>query len=76
MMSMKRPGVKPAAAMNRPAAMASGSAKGKMPAMKGKMPAMKKGGKVGGSYRKAADGVASKGKTKAKMVAMRMGGKC
>lgn len=69
MMSMKRPGVKPAAAMNRPAAMASGSAKGKMPAMK-------KGGKVGGSYRKAADGVASKGKTKAKVVKMRYGGEC
>ena len=30
----------------------------------------------GGVYRKAADGVASKGKTKGKMVAMRMGGKC
>ena len=41
---------------------------------------MKKGGKVkakgGSSYRKAADGVASKGKTKAKMVKMAMGGKC
>ena len=43
---------------------------------------MKKGSKVhkysggGGVFRKAADGVASKGKTKGKMVAMRMGGKC
>ena len=43
---------------------------------------MKKGGKVkskakgGSSYRKAADGVAHKGKTKAKMVKMRMGGEC
>jgi hypothetical protein len=39
---------------------------------------MKKGGmaKSGGSYRKAADGVASKGKTKGKMVKMRYGGEC
>ena len=39
---------------------------------------MKKGGvaKSGGSYRKAADGVATKGKTKGKMVKMRMGGSC
>ena len=43
---------------------------------------MNKGGKVkskakgGSSYRKAADGVAHKGKTKAKMVKMRMGGEC
>jgi hypothetical protein len=39
---------------------------------------MKKGGKVkgGSSYRKAADGVAHKGKTKAKMTKMRMGGMC
>ena len=43
---------------------------------------MKKGGKVkskakgGSSYRKAADGVAHKGKTKGKMVKMAMGGKC
>ena len=43
---------------------------------------MKKGGKVkkyaeGGSvYRKGADGVAHKGKTKGKMVKMAMGGKC
>ena len=35
-----------------------------------------KGGKTGGSYRKAADGVASKGKTKTKMVKMAYGGKC
>ena len=35
-----------------------------------------KGGKTGGSYRKAADGVAHKGKTKGKMVKMNMGGKC
>ena len=39
---------------------------------------MKKGGaaKSGGSYRKAADGVAHKGKTKGKMVKMRYGGEC
>jgi hypothetical protein len=39
---------------------------------------MKKGGmaKSGGSYRKAADGVAHKGKTKGKMVKMRYGGAC
>ena len=30
----------------------------------------------GGSFRSAADGVASKGKTKGKMVKMAMGGKC
>jgi hypothetical protein len=39
---------------------------------------MKKGGmaKSDGSYRKAADGVASKGKTKGKMVKMNKGGYC
>jgi len=37
---------------------------------------MKKGGSVGGSYRKAADGVAHKGKTKGKIVKMNYGGKC
>jgi hypothetical protein len=39
---------------------------------------MKKGGmaKSGGSYRKAADGVAHKGKTKGKMVKMMRGGYC
>jgi hypothetical protein len=39
---------------------------------------MKKGGmaKSGGSFRKAADGVASKGKTKVKMVKMNKGGYC
>ncbi len=36
---------------------------------------MKKGG-MAGSYRKAADGVASKGKTKGKMIKMAMGGSC
>jgi len=36
---------------------------------------MAKGGMTG-SYRRAADGIASKGKTKAKMVKMRMGGSC
>ena len=43
-----------------------------------KPPGMKKGGmaKSGGSYRKAADGVASKGKTKGKMVKMNKGGYC
>ena len=37
---------------------------------------MKKGGMAGGSYRKAADGIASKGKTKGKQVKMAYGGKC
>lgn len=39
---------------------------------------MKKGGmaKSGGSFRKAADGVAHKGKTKGKMVKMNKGGYC
>ena len=36
---------------------------------------MKKGGSVG-SFRRAADGIASKGKTKGKMVKMRYGGEC
>jgi hypothetical protein len=46
------------------------------------MAGMKNGGKVkskakgGSSYRKAADGVAHKGKTKAKVVKMAYGGKC
>ena len=35
-----------------------------------------KGGKTGGSYRKAADGIATKGKTKGKQIKMRMGGEC
>jgi hypothetical protein len=37
-----------------------------------------KGGmaKSGGSYRKAADGIASKGKTKGKMIKMMKGGYC
>lgn len=34
------------------------------------------GGSTGGSFRRAADGIASKGKTKGKMVKMRYGGKC
>ena len=34
------------------------------------------GGSVGGSYRKGADGIASKGKTKGKVVKMAYGGKC
>lgn len=39
--------------------------------------AMMKGYKEGGSvYRKGADGVAHKGKTKGKMVKMRYGGEC
>lgn len=42
-----------------------------------KVKGMKKGGKSGGSYRKAADGpVVKKGKTKGKQVKMAMGGKC
>jgi len=36
----------------------------------------KKGGKVSGPYRKAADGIAVKGKTKGKEIKMRMGGSC
>jgi len=36
----------------------------------------KEGGSVGGSYRRAADGVASKGKTKGKMIKMNKGGYC
>jgi hypothetical protein len=43
-------------------------------------PVYKKGGSVkkmaGGSASKRADGIASKGKTKGKMIKMRMGGKC
>ena len=34
------------------------------------------GGGMTGSYRKTADGIAHKGKTKGKMVKMRMGGSC
>lgn len=42
-----------------------------------KVKGMKKGGKSGGSYRKAADGpIVKKGKTKGKQVRMAMGGKC
>jgi hypothetical protein len=37
---------------------------------------MKKGGKVGSSASKRADGIAHKGKTKGKMIAMKKGGKC
>jgi hypothetical protein len=40
------------------------------------MVGMKKGGSVGGSFRRVADGIASKGKTKGKMVKMRYGGEC
>jgi hypothetical protein len=43
------------------------------------MPGMKKGVKKmsgGGSFRSAADGVATKGKTKGKMIKMAYGGKC
>ena len=36
---------------------------------------MKKGG-MASSYRRVADGIASKGKTKGKQVKMRMGGAC
>ena len=34
------------------------------------------GGGMTGSFRRAADGVASKGKTKGKQIKMRMGGAC
>ena len=46
--------------------------------MQNRTTTMAKGGmaKSGGSFRKAADGVASKGKTKGKMVKMNYGGKC
>jgi hypothetical protein len=51
-----------------------------MPGMKPipEEPMYKKGGKVksGSSASKRADGVATKGKTKGKMVKMRMGGSC
>jgi len=52
--------------------------RGDMADKAGRAMPMKKGGKVksGGSYRKAADGVAHKGKTKGKMVKMAYGGKC
>ena len=58
--------------------------RGDMSDKMGRAMGMKKGGKVkskakgkgGSSYRKAADGVAHKGKTKARMVKMAMGGKC
>ena len=56
--------------------------RGDMSDRMGRAMGMKKGGKVkskakgGSSYRKAADGVAHKGKTKARMVKMAMGGKC
>jgi len=58
------------------------SMRGDMADKMGRAMGMKKGGKVkskakgGSSYRKAADGVAHKGKTNAKMVKMAMGGKC
>jgi hypothetical protein len=54
----------------------------KVPKMQGEGPVQQrntrfaKGGSVGGSYRRAADGIASKGKTKGKMVRMNYGGKC
>lgn len=40
------------------------------------MKKMAGGGSTGGSFRRAADGIASKGKTKGKMVRMAYGGKC
>jgi len=54
----------------------------KMKDKMGRAMGMKKGGKVkskakgGSSYRKAADGVAHKGKTKGKMIKMAYGGMC
>ena len=45
-------------------------------AKKGGVIKSKSKAKGGSSYRKAAGGVAHKGKTKAKMVKMAMGGKC
>ena len=55
-------------------------AKGSMPAALAKhaaKPASKAhAGLKGGGYVKAADGVATKGKTKAKQVTMKNGGKC
>ena len=59
----------------RPAAPSGGAAApaGGMGAAGGTQAMMRKGG-MAGSYRKAADGVAHKGKTKAHMVKMREGG--
>ena len=48
-------------------------------AMPGDMMGMKKGGMkkmAAGGYTSAADGVATKGKTKAKQIVMKKGGKC
>jgi len=45
---------------------------------KAEMMGMKKGGKAyaAGGYTRAADGIAQKGKTKAKQITMKYGGKC
>jgi hypothetical protein len=67
---------------NAPRKAASAAFKERIAAARARRGGMKSGGSVkkyaeGGSvYRKAADGVAHKGKTKAKMVKMAMGGKC
>lgn len=52
--------------------------KHEMAEMRGMKKGVKKmaGGGMTGSYRRAADGIASKGKTKAKMVKMNKGGYC
>ena len=53
--------------------------KHEMAEMRGMKKGMKKmsgGGSTGGSYRRAADGIASKGKTKGKQVRMYGGGMC
>jgi len=69
------PAPRPAAPAPRPAAPSGGAAApaGGMGAAGGTQAMMRKGG-MAGSYRKAADGVAHKGKTKAHMVKMREGG--
>jgi len=77
---MKKKGVKKMAMGGEPAPLPFSSYK--VPKMQGEGPVQQrntrfaKGGSVGGSYRKAADGIASKGKTKGKMVRMNYGGKC
>ena len=80
MMGMKKPGMRPAAMADRAgrAMPMRGNMADKMGRAMAKPMGMKKGGvaKSGGSASKRADGIAHKGKTKGKMVKMRMGGSC
>lgn len=57
---------------------AKGAPKSMVKHEEAEMKAMKKGGKAyaSGGYTRSADGVAIKGKTKAKQVVMKKGGKC